>query len=74
VRASRMRRSPHNPLRSPPAGRPTTDRRASGPGPVFANLHALRHSFITLLARSGVPPKEAQKLARHGDIRLTMDR
>jgi integrase len=43
-------------------------------GPLFADFHSLRHSFITLMARSGVSPKQAQQLARHGDIRLTMDR
>src|SRR5262249_36571122 len=36
------------------------------------DFHALRHSFITLLERSGVSPKMAQELARHSDIRLTM--
>ena len=37
-----------------------------------ADFHALRHSYITLLSRSGVSPKVAQELARHSDIRLTM--
>jgi integrase len=36
-----------------------------------ADFHALRHSYITLLSRSGVSPKMAQELARHSDIRLT---
>jgi len=40
----------------------------------FADFHALRHSYITLLAQSGVTPKLAQELARHADIRLTMNR
>jgi integrase len=43
-------------------------------GAEYADFHSLRHSFITLLARSGVAPKEAQQLARHSDIRLTLDR
>ena len=43
-------------------------------GPLFADFHALRHSYITLLELSGVSPKHAQVLARHSDIRLTMDR
>jgi integrase len=34
----------------------------------------MRHSYITLLARSGVSPKMAQGLARHSDINLTMSR
>jgi len=37
-----------------------------------ADFHALRHSYITLLERSGASPKLAQELARHSDIRLTM--
>ncbi len=36
------------------------------------DLHALRHSFITGLARAGVPPQIAQRLARHSDVRLTL--
>src|SRR5262249_6364922 len=36
--------------------------------------HSLRHSFITMLERAGVSPKTAQELARHSDIRLTMQR
>ena len=39
-----------------------------------ADFHALRHSFITALATSGVHPKDAQTLARHSTITLTMDR
>jgi len=38
------------------------------------DFHALRHTFITRLARSGVTPKVAQALARHSTITLTMDR
>ena len=39
-----------------------------------ADFHALRHTFITNLANSGVHPKVAQLLARHSSITLTMDR
>ena len=39
----------------------------------FADFHANRHTFITNLARAGVSPKTAQTLARHSDIRLTMN-
>ena len=39
-----------------------------------ADFHALRHTFITNLANSGVHPKVAQALARHSTITLTMDR
>lgn len=38
----------------------------------FADFHALRHTFITGLARAGVHPKLAQDLARHSTINLTM--
>jgi len=40
----------------------------------FADFHALRHSFGTLLAQTGVHPKTAQDLMRHSDINLTMTR
>jgi hypothetical protein len=39
-----------------------------------ADFHALRHMFISNLARRGVHPKVAQALARHSTITLTMDR
>lgn len=42
-------------------------------GRVF-DFHALRHQFISNLARGGASPKEAQALARHSTITLTMDR
>ncbi|HHH76429.1 MAG TPA: site-specific integrase [Phycisphaerae bacterium] len=35
------------------------------------DIHALRHTFGTMLARSGVSPRTAQELMRHSDIRLT---
>jgi integrase len=38
------------------------------------DFHALRHQFLSDLARSGVHPKVAQELARHSTICLTMDR
>ncbi len=38
------------------------------------DFHALRHTFISNLARGGVHPKTAQTLARPGTIGLTMDR
>jgi len=42
-------------------------------GRVF-DFHSWRHQFISSLARSGAHPKEAQALARHSTITLTMDR
>jgi hypothetical protein len=35
------------------------------------DFHATRHSFITLLVRSGVQPKLVQELARHSSSALT---
>lgn len=40
----------------------------------YADFHALRHSFISIAANSGAKPKIVQDLARHGDIRITMNR
>lgn len=37
-----------------------------------ADLHALRHTFGTMLSKSGVSPREAMELMRHTDMRLTM--
>ncbi len=37
-----------------------------------ADFHALRHTFISMLAQAGIHPKTAQELARHSDINLTM--
>src|SRR5262249_9171756 len=46
---------------------------APGPdGPLYADFHALRHSFIILLDQSGATVKQAMTLARHSDPRLTM--
>jgi integrase len=38
------------------------------------DFHALRHSFGSMLAASGVHPKTAQILMRHSTITLTLDR
>ena len=37
------------------------------------DFHGLRHCFITNLARAGVHPSDAQALARHSSITLTMN-
>ena len=37
------------------------------------DFHSLRHTFISNLARGGVHPKNAQALARHSTINLTMN-
>ena len=36
------------------------------------DFHALRHQFVSGLAKAGVNLKTAQELARHHDIKLTM--
>jgi site-specific recombinase XerD len=46
---------------------------ADDSGKVF-DFHALRHQFISSLAKAGVHPKTAQELARHSTITLTLDR
>src|SRR5438445_3297 len=43
-------------------------------GPLFADFHALRHSFVALLDRTGASLKQAMHLARHSDPKLTMRR
>jgi len=40
---------------------------------LYADFHALRHTFITNMMKSGVHPKTAQSLARHCTIDLTMN-
>ena len=40
-------------------------------GPLFADFHALRHSYITALGRSGVDLRTAQELAGHSTPNLT---
>lgn len=37
-----------------------------------ADVHALRHTYGTLLSKAGVSPREAMELMRHSDIKLTM--
>ena len=37
------------------------------------DFHALRHTFGSLLAASGVHPKIAQELMRHSDVNLTLN-
>ena len=40
---------------------------------LYADFHALRHTFITNIVKAGVNPKTAQSLARHSSIDLTMN-
>ena len=39
-----------------------------------ADLHSLRHTYISNLGQSGASPKVSQSLARHSTISLTLDR
>ena len=39
----------------------------------YADFHSNRHTFITNLSLVGVSPRDAQELARHSDVRLTMN-
>jgi hypothetical protein len=48
-------------------------RHPDGQGRAY-DFHALRHQFISDMVAAGVHPKDAQALARHGTITLTMDR
>ena len=41
-------------------------------GPLHADFHCLRHSYVAMLDRSGATLKEAMQLARHSDPKLTM--
>jgi hypothetical protein len=43
-------------------------------GPLFADFHSLRHSFVGMLDRSGATLKTAMQLARHSDPKLTAKR
>lgn len=40
---------------------------------LYADFHALRHTFITHMMKSGINPKTAQALARHSTIDLTVN-
>jgi hypothetical protein len=37
------------------------------------DVHALRHTFGTLLSKGGIAPRTAQAAMRHSDIKLTMN-
>jgi integrase len=43
-------------------------------GPLHADFHALRHSFVALLEHTGASLKLAMQLARHSDPKLTAAR
>ena len=43
-------------------------------GPLYADFHGLRHTYISLMERAGVGLNDAKELARHSTIVLTKDR
>jgi len=43
-------------------------------GPLYADFHALRHTYVSLLEAAGVSLRDAMQLARHTDPRLTLAR
>jgi integrase len=43
-------------------------------GPLYADFHSLRHSFVAALDRAGISLKQAMQLARHSDPKLTIKR
>ena len=45
----------------------------SGIDPTGVDLHSLRKTYVSELARKGVPVKVAQQLARHKSITVTLD-
>lgn len=42
-------------------------------GPEYADFHALRHTYVSAMGRSGATVRETQLLARHADPRLTLN-
>ncbi len=50
------------------AGIPKRDERGK-----TSDVHALRHTFGTLMSKGGVSPRTAQAAMRHSDIKLTMN-
>ena len=66
-------RKPHNPCRVwlrpdlAAAGVPYQDAHGA-----YADFHATRHTYITMLNRAGVPLATAMSLARHSDPKLTL--
>ncbi|HEY7315276.1 MAG TPA: tyrosine-type recombinase/integrase [Gemmataceae bacterium] len=43
-------------------------------GPLYADFHSTRHSFISAICRTDAPIKALVETARHGDPRLTLKR
>jgi integrase len=43
-------------------------------GPLYADFHANRHTYVSLLEAAGVSLRDAMQLARHSDPKLTLAR
>jgi hypothetical protein len=43
-------------------------------GPLYADFHALRHTYISTLTRAGLSAKQVQELARHATAELSIGR
>ena len=48
------------------------DLKAAGIDPEGVDVHSMRHTTATYLAKAGVAPRTAQSIMRHSDIRLTL--
>lgn len=46
---------------------------ARGPDGRVVDMHSLRHGYVTSLAKSGIPVKTLQSLARHADPKTTLN-
>ncbi len=62
------------PLREVAAKMLRADAIAAGVSTAEVDFHALRHTFVTAIVRSGADLRSAQELARHSDPRLTVGR
>lgn len=43
-------------------------------GPLYADFHSLRHTYVSLLEAAGLSVRQAMQLARHSDPKLTLKR
>jgi integrase len=46
---------------------------AADPAGRVVDMHSLRHGFITMLAKAGIPLKTLMSLTRHSDPQLTLN-
>ena len=72
ARAAWIKEAEHDPAEQASRERSCFLREKDEAGRVF-DFHGLRGQFVTSLARAGVHPRTAQKLARHKTLALTME-